>query len=67
MLTEMGINGMLTEADLVESVLLVAVTVAEEVNTGIGAVYTPLLIDPADAVQLTPALAESPETVAVKV
>jgi hypothetical protein len=66
-LTEIGVNGIVTEEDLVGSVLLVAVTVAEEVVTGVGAVYTPLLIDPADAVQVTPAFAESPTTVAVKV
>jgi hypothetical protein len=66
-LTEMGVNGIVTEAALVESVLLVAVTVAEEVVTGMGAVYTPLLIDPTDAVQFTPAFAESPATVAAKV
>jgi hypothetical protein len=67
MLTEIGVNGIVTEAALVGSVLLVAITVADEVATGIGAVYTPLLMDPTDAVQFTPALVESPTTVAVKV
>jgi hypothetical protein len=50
------------------SVLLVAVIVADAVATGVGAVYTPAeLIAPTEADQLTPALAESFETVAAKV
>lgn len=62
------VNGTLTEALLVVSALLVAVTVAVAVTTGVGAVYTPLVvIDPADEVQVTPAPAASLATVAVKV
>jgi hypothetical protein len=53
---------------LVASALLVAVTIAVSVTTGVGAVYTPLvLIDPADAVHVTPAAVASLVTVAVKV
>ena len=38
------VNGTLTEALLVVSALLVAVTVAVAVTTGVGAVYTPLVV-----------------------
>jgi len=48
--------------------LLVAVMVAEVVVTGEGAVYTPAeVMEPMLAVHVTPALAESFETVAVNV
>jgi len=54
------------DASFVGSVLLVAVIVAEALATGVGAVNKPLvLIDPTDAVQVTPALAESLATAAV--
>jgi hypothetical protein len=61
-----GVNGMVTDALLVESALLVAVTAAVAVVTGVGAVYTPLVaIVPTDTVQVTPAAATSLVTVAV--
>ena len=62
------VNGTLTDALLVASALLVAVTTAVSVTTGVGAVYKPLVvIDPADAVHVTPAPVASLATVAVKV
>ena len=53
---------------MVVSLLLVAVIDAVAVLTGVGAVYTPPdAIEPTEAVQVTPALAPSAVTVAVKV
>jgi len=62
------VNGTLTDALLAVSALLVAVTIAVSVTTGVGAVYMPLVvIDPADAVHVTPAAVASLATAAVKV
>ena len=67
-LLPLAVSGTVTDADLVGSVLLVAVTVAEVPTTGVAAVYKPLeLIVPVEVVQVTPALAESLATAAVKV
>jgi len=66
--TLIGVNVMVALADLVLSLLLVAVTVADVVVMTAGAVYTPVLeILPVVAVHVAPALAESLVTVAVKV
>ena len=66
--TEIGVSVTTAVPVLVVSVLLVAVMVAEVVVTGDGAVYTPAeVMAPIEAVQVTPALAESFETVAVNV
>ena len=65
---EMGVRVIVADMDFDESVLLVAVTVAEAVVTGEGAVYTPAeVMEPTEAVQATPALAESFVSVAVNV
>jgi hypothetical protein len=65
--TEIGVNTMLTDAVLVGSDLLVAVTVACATLTGAGAVYTPpAVIVPVVAVHITPAFAASLFTDAVK-
>jgi hypothetical protein len=62
-----AVSGTLTDALFVESALLVAVSIAVAVTTGVGAVYKPLaLIDPVVAVHVTPAAFTSLATVAVK-
>lgn len=67
-LTAIGVSVTVAIADLVVSVLLVAVTVADVVVMTAGAVYTPAeVIVPGEADQVTPALAVSFVTVAVKV
>jgi hypothetical protein len=64
----MGVSVIVADAVFVGSDLLVAVTVAEVVVTGDGAVYTPAeVMAPVEAVQVTPALAESLLIVAVNV
>jgi hypothetical protein len=66
--TAIGVNVIVAVADLVVSVLLVAVTVAVAVVAGAGAVYTPAgVMEPTDALHVTPALAESLVTDATKV
>jgi hypothetical protein len=66
--TDIGVSAIVAVADLLGSDLLVAVTVADVAVTGDGAVYTPAaVIEPAEACQVTPALAESLLTVAMKV
>ena len=66
--TAIGISVIVAVAILVGSDLLVAVIVAEVEVTGAGAVYPPTeVIEPVEAVQVTPALAESLVTVAAKV
>jgi hypothetical protein len=66
-LTATGVSETVSVADFVGSLLLVAVTVAEAVVTGVGAMYRPAaLIEPAEAVQVTPALTRSLVTVAAK-
>jgi len=66
--TLIGVSVIVAIADFVVSVLLVAVTVAVVVVTTAGAVYTPPEVTvPVEAAQVTPASAESFDTVAVKV
>jgi hypothetical protein len=66
--TDIGVSVTVAVADLLGSDLLVAVTVADGDATGDGAVYTPAaVIEPAETCQITPALAESLLTVALKV
>jgi hypothetical protein len=51
----MGVNGIVAVADLPGSFTLVAVTKAEAVVTGVGAVYKPWeLIEPTEVVHVTP-------------
>jgi hypothetical protein len=62
----MGVNGIVADADLLGSFMLVAVTVAVAVVTGFGAVYRPCeFTEPAVAVQTTPELDPSFATLAV--
>ena len=66
--TLIGVSVTVAAADLVVSVLLVAVTVAEVAVITAGAVYTPAEVTlPVEAVHVTPALAPSAVTVAVNV
>ena len=66
--TDIGVSVIVAVANLLGSDLLVAVTVADGVVTGDGAVYTPAgVIEPAETCQFTPALAESLLTVTLKV
>jgi hypothetical protein len=66
--TAIGVKVTVAVPVLVVSALLVAVIVAVAVLTGVGAVYTPPdVIEPTEAVQVTPALAPSAATVAVNV
>jgi hypothetical protein len=68
MVTVMGVRGTVTVAVFDASDLLVAVIVADAVLTGSGAVNTPAeVMKPTVAVHVTPALAESLATDAVKV
>jgi hypothetical protein len=65
---DIGASVIVAVANLLGSDLLVAVTVADVAVTGDGAVYKPAaVIEPVEACQITPALAESLLTVTMKV